>query len=116
MTNRIGPQDSGPARPTAIPPALEEVALVNASQIAAAAGQSLSWWYEEVSEGRAPKPVIRGPRCTRWRLSDIREWLIERAERGSDPAKAERVMSKARTATAKALERRAERAANKAKE
>ena len=106
MTTRMGPYEAGQAHPTNIPPSLEEVALVDATQIAAAARRSLSWWYEEVSQGRAPKPVIRGPRCTRWRLADIRQWLIEQAESGGDPGKADRLLSTTRKASAQAQAKR----------
>jgi hypothetical protein len=42
--------------------------------------------YELVKEGEAPPPAFRAPRCTRWRLADVRAWLIERAERGNQDA------------------------------
>lgn len=33
--------------------------------------------HERVAEGRFPKPLKLGPRCSRWRACDIREWLAD---------------------------------------
>ncbi|MEN8687895.1 MAG: AlpA family phage regulatory protein [Desulfuromonadales bacterium] len=38
-----------------------------------------STWWQDVKDGRFPKPVKLGPRTTAWRLEDIRK-LIEQAE------------------------------------
>lgn len=70
-----------------IPPELVEVALVCAKTAAASADMSLSKWYDGVREGTAPQPVIRQHRYTRWRLADIRQWLLDRAS--SAPASVE---------------------------
>ena len=67
-----------------VPQALADVALVEGRICAAAAGISLSAWYDLVRAGAAPAPAFRAPRCTRWRMSDIRAWLIERAGTDSD--------------------------------
>ena len=37
---------------------------------------SKSTWWQGVKEGRYPKPVKLGERCTAWRIEDIRQ-LIE---------------------------------------
>ena len=66
-----------------IPSALVDVAFIDSASIIAAAAISKSTWLELVRNGKAPQPVIRGPRCTRWKLSDIRDWLRQRAERGA---------------------------------
>lgn len=39
---------------------------------------SKSTWWAGIRSGRYPKPVKLGPRCTAWRIEDIRA-LIERA-------------------------------------
>ena len=57
-----------------LPLGLVEVALIDAPMCAAAGAMSVSWWYEEVRSGRAPPPVVRKPRCTRWRLLDVRNY------------------------------------------
>lgn len=35
-----------------------------------------------VQEGKAPKPALKAPKCTRWRWADIRDWLDAIVERG----------------------------------
>lgn len=64
-------------RPT--PAALADVALLDISDVCAAARMSASWIHEEVRAGRFPQPLRFGPRCTRWRSSDVRAWLVARA-------------------------------------
>ncbi|MCG3189300.1 MAG: hypothetical protein LKCHEGNO_01620 [Burkholderiaceae bacterium] len=85
-----------------VPASLADVALVDAPSIAAAAQLSLSAWHALVHDTDAPQPVVRQPRYTRWRLADIRAWLIERAEAGSDPKAAAAVVENATKASAKA--------------
>jgi predicted DNA-binding transcriptional regulator AlpA len=92
MVMRNGPQASGQAHPTPttkagnssgeVPAPLADVALIDARQSASAACVSLSTFYEMVKDGRAPQPAFRGVRCTRWRLTDIRAWLVEFARTG----------------------------------
>lgn len=64
-------------RPT--PAALADVALLDISDVCAAARMSASWIHEEVRAGRFPQPMRFGPRCSRWRSSDVRAWLVARA-------------------------------------
>jgi hypothetical protein len=61
---------------------LAEVALVDDKTAAMVGGMSVTWWRDEVRAGRAPSPVLRQPRCTRWRLVDVRAFW---AARGSAP-------------------------------
>lgn len=89
-----------------IPPALADVAMIDGPQCAAAGGISLSSWHELVRLKEAPQPVIRQPRYTRWRLSDIRAWLIERAAQQS-VSTAAAVVAQATKASAKARAKRA---------
>lgn len=42
-------------------------------------GSSRSWPWKLAYAGRFPKPIQLSKRCTRWRLSEVREWM-------SDPA------------------------------
>ncbi len=42
-----------------------------------------SWWAG-IKHGRYPQPVKISPRCTAWRVQDIRE-LIERIDAGEAP-------------------------------
>lgn len=64
------------------PPELADLALIDAPRIAAAACIGLSAWHEMVRAGKAPQPAFRAPRCTRWRLADVRDWLAEFAKTG----------------------------------
>lgn len=41
---------------------------------------SASWIHDAVRAHRFPQPLRFGPRCTRWRSSDVRDWLIARSE------------------------------------
>ena len=36
-------------------------------------------FMDAVKAGEAPQPVMRNPRCTRWRWGDIRDWLDDLA-------------------------------------
>jgi predicted DNA-binding transcriptional regulator AlpA len=89
-----------------VPPALSSVALINAPTCAAAGGMSVSWWHEEVRNGRAPAPAVRQPRCTRWRLSDVVAFWQAFASKGTEEAAA-LVTSKAKKASAAARVKRA---------
>lgn len=93
-----------------VPPALEDAALIDGPTCAAVGCISVSQWHEDVRTGRAPQPVIRGTRCTRWRLVDIRHYWISRAEQVSDGDAAE-LVDRATRASAKAAEKRQQRAA-----
>lgn len=44
-----------------------------------------STWLNGVNLGRYPKPIKLGPRCTAWRVEDIRA-LIERTAAGGQDA------------------------------
>lgn len=79
MSTHARPESLGQATPTNHPPfvpplvpaALADVALIDARTAAAAGSMSVSWWHEAVAAGRAPAPVIRAPRCTRWRAVEV---------------------------------------------
>lgn len=108
MTAKTDPKPA--ARP--LPADLADVALIDAPTCAAAGAMSVSWWHEEVRAGRAPTPVIRKPRCTRWRLADVRAFWIESAETAAaDTRGAELVKAYATKASAKAKANRAAKAA-----
>ena len=95
-----------------VPPALADVALIDGPTCAAAGGISLSTWHDLVRLKAAPQPAIRQSRCTRWRMSDIRTWLIERA---ANPAPAAfDVTARAAKASAKAQAARQARDAARA--
>ena len=86
-----------------VPSALADVALIDGPTCAASAGMSISSWHELVRTKTAPQPVIRKPRCTRWRMAEVRAWLIEHPARQSAAVSAS-VMSTAKKASIKARE------------
>ena len=88
-----------------LPPDLAEVALIDAATFAAAGAMSVSWLLEQVRAGRAPAPVIRQTRCTRWRLADARAFWIQRAATG-DAQVAASVTARATKASAAAKAKR----------
>lgn len=113
--------NTAPASRKQVPDGLVDVALVDAKAIAASASMSLSALYDGVrrtairelldEEIPYPQPVIRQPRYTRWRMSDVRAWLVELASAGG-AAGGKRVLDQAARASSAALAKR--RAANQA--
>jgi predicted DNA-binding transcriptional regulator AlpA len=84
----------------AVPLDLADVALIEATTCAAAGAMSVSWWHEAVRLGRAPAPVIRLPRCTRWRRSDVIDFWANFAQRSlSNPEAGAAVTAKAKKAS-----------------
>lgn len=67
------PTQPSVGQPTAkrMPVRVDDMALIDGPKCAAIGDMSPSWWYREVAEGRAPKPAIRRPKCTRWRTVDV---------------------------------------------
>lgn len=93
-----------------VPAALVDFALIDVRQVSVACGLSAHTWQRLVRAGTAPQPAVRAPRYTRWRLADVRAWLLKRAEQ-FDHEQAERVVAQARRASAKALASRRAKAA-----
>jgi hypothetical protein len=92
-----------------IPEALEDVALIDARTSASCGGMGLSWWLAEVRCGRAPAPVIREPRCTRWAVTSVRSYWAKRAQGGIETSLGAEVIGKAKKASAAAqVKRRAQ--------
>ncbi len=86
---------------------LTDVALIDAESCAATGAMSISWWLEEVRAGRAPKPAVQRPRCTRWRLADVRDfWRRFAAEGAADTKAGDAMKAKMIKASAKARELR----------
>ena len=67
-----------------LPSDLTAVSLIDAKTCAVAGGISISHWQQLVRDGRAPSPVMRRQRCTRWRLADVVLFWSE-ASQLSDP-------------------------------
>jgi hypothetical protein len=95
-----------------VPPALADVALIDGPTCAAAGGEAISTFHDgvrrtekgELAEGEVPYPlpVIRRVRFSRWRLADVRAWLIARAAQATADDEVIRRATKA-SAKAKAL-------------
>jgi len=93
------------SRKSDYPAGLDDVALINGRTCAAAGDMSISQWHAEVASGDAPQPAIRQPRYTRWLLSDVRTWLVQRvAKARADTATSAAVLRKAKYASGKARE------------
>lgn len=91
-----------------VPAALADVALVDGPTAAAAGSMCLTAWLGLVRVGKAPQPVVRANRCTRWRLADVRAFLIDRAKQATaNPAAGEALKARAKKASAEARAKRA---------
>lgn len=103
LTAKLDPKPA--ARP--LPNELASVALIDAKTCAAPGDMSVSWWLAEVAARRAPQPAIRKPRCTRWRVADVRAFWIAFAESGEHHTETSaKVMAQATKASAKARAKR----------
>ena len=52
--------------------ALPDTALVSLPVVCALRGRSPASIWRDVKESRCPAPISAGPRCTRWRVGDLR--------------------------------------------
>lgn len=92
--------------PGAVPAALADAALIDAKAAAATGSVSLSWWLREVRAGKAPQPAFRSPRCTRWRLSEVRSFWLSYATMPASSGAAERSATHAKKANEAAAAKR----------
>ncbi|ROT44920.1 hypothetical protein CHR62_10090 [Pusillimonas sp. NJUB218] len=46
-------------------------------EVAHLLGASRSWPWKLVQTGKFPAPIKLSARCTRWRLSAVREWMAD---------------------------------------
>ena len=51
--------------------------LITDKEVAHLLGASRSWPWKLSQAGKLPAPIKLSPRCTRWRLSEIREWMAD---------------------------------------
>jgi len=80
-------QSKPKVRPTRRPPLPEahaDVSLGDINDLRALTRMSASWIHDAVRAGNFPRPVIQAPRCTRWRIADVRAWLMERIAASGD--------------------------------
>lgn len=75
----IGPTTQGDA-------SLDAVRLIDVRACAAIGSVSKSWWNQMVAEGRAPPPVVRSHRFTRWRFRDVAAFWAALADGAPDRA------------------------------
>ena len=59
-----------------MPADIADVALADINDLRALTRMSASWIYDAVRKGEFPAPAIRESRCTRWRLADVRSYLV----------------------------------------
>lgn len=79
QTSHTSPPENKAVRPIVRPPLPEahaDVALCDMVDLEALTRYKRSWILKAVREGRFPEPLRFGPRCSRWRLIDVREWLV----------------------------------------
>jgi hypothetical protein len=69
-----------------VPPGFEDVRLLDIKACCAPGDMGATWWRSEVAAGRAPEPVVRLPRCTRWRAADVHKFWADFAA-GQEGAK-----------------------------
>ena len=51
--------------------------LITDKEVAHLLGASRSWPWKLVQEGKFPAPIKITARCTRWRLSQVQEWMAD---------------------------------------
>jgi prophage regulatory protein len=50
-------------------------AMLTSDTVLSVAGMSSSSMYRQIAAGTFPKPIKIGPRCARWKASEIKAWL-----------------------------------------
>lgn len=51
--------------------------LITDKEVAHLLGASRSWPWKLAQAGKFPAPIKLSARCTRWRLSAVREWMAD---------------------------------------
>ena len=57
---------------------VEDERLLRVKEVASLIGVSRSTIYRMVEAGQFPQPIRIGPRASRWRLSEVLEWMTSR--------------------------------------
>lgn len=92
MTNTTKPNNSDkrklrPRRPLCLTPGdLPDDSLVDKYVRRAVSGLGDSQTYTLIQQGRFPAPLKLGPRCSRWRMGDLRRWLADPLNFSSSPS------------------------------
>jgi predicted DNA-binding transcriptional regulator AlpA len=61
---------------------LPETGFIRLPQVLELIPVSRSSWWAGIRTGRYPSPVKLSPRCTAWRVEDIRAWIEARGVAG----------------------------------
>jgi prophage regulatory protein len=61
--------------------AIPETGFLRLPQVLSIIPVCKSSWWDGVRKGRYPKPVKLSPRCTGWRVEDIRELIKNLSDR-----------------------------------
>lgn len=88
-----------------MPDAHADVALGDIHDVCALMRVSPSWVHDKVGRGEFPAPVLRAPRCTRWQIAHVREYIqkiIDKAALDPRTGEATRQLSKRASDGAKA--------------
>lgn len=96
---------AGLALVAAIPPALEDAALVDASTAGAVGGASEAMWLKMVRRHEAPQAAVRKPRFTRWRLLEVRQFWLDFVANGGDGSRSRAIAATASAAAQQAAAR-----------
>jgi len=51
--------------------------LITDKEVAHLLGASRSWPWKLAQAGKFPAPIKLSARCTRWRISAVREWMAD---------------------------------------
>lgn len=60
-------------------PQLIEASLIDVKSVEKMLSISRRTIYERVQEGKFPAPIRLSSRCSRWRFSDVRDWIAQQA-------------------------------------
>lgn len=60
-------------------PQLIEASLIDVKAVEKMVAVSRRTIYERVQEGKFPAPIRLSSRCSRWRFSDVRDWIKQQA-------------------------------------
>lgn len=77
-TQHASLQVSSPSKPTGLAALPAEGYLRQSQLLPNVVPVSAATWWRWVAAKHAPSPVKLGPRCTAWRVADIRAWLEAR--------------------------------------
>ena len=112
LTVNLKPKSKQRTERPPLPQGHDDIALIDIHDLRALTRMSPSWIHDAVRKGEFPAPAIRESRCTRWKLSDVRIYLIERTRKAAaDTETAAQLRARAKKASEAARTKRAGTAA-----